>query len=102
MATEKDRPDFGPMGQKLDVHGRCVDCGERPREPGVSVPSCLCPPGKLFDPVKLAAYIVDWFARRNGGEHREAIESMRVSDYRLMHDELEMILVHKGKPPNWV
>lgn len=38
----------GPCGQTLDVHGRCLKCGERPRDPGVSVPSCLCG-GLLID-----------------------------------------------------
>lgn len=37
-----DTNETGPAGQALDCHGKCVECGERPREPGVSVPSCLC------------------------------------------------------------
>lgn len=51
---------------------------------------------------ELAKYIVEWLIRRNGAELQEPIESMKVSDYRLMHEELEMILQHRGKPPNWV
>ena len=38
-----DKNEVGPMGQILDVHGRCSVCGEVPREPGVTIGSCLCP-----------------------------------------------------------
>lgn len=38
-----DSPRVGPMGQPLDCHGRCLACGECPREPSETLPSCLCP-----------------------------------------------------------
>ncbi len=51
---------------------------------------------------RLARYILDFLQNRNGGELEGAIGNMRMSDYRLLHEELKMILKHGGKPPNWV
>lgn len=48
-----------------------------------------------------AEYIFEWLERRNGGQLREAIESMTVRDRRLAIDELALILLHGGRPPNW-
>jgi hypothetical protein len=48
-----------------------------------------------------AEYIFEWLERRNRGQLREAIESMRVLDRRLAIDELALILLHGGRPPNW-
>ena len=49
----------------------------------------------------LAAYILDWLRRRNGGELDAAIGAMRLHDFDLAKKELELILIHNGKPPNW-
>jgi hypothetical protein len=51
---------------------------------------------------ELAAYILGWLRSRNGGELDEAIGAMRLADYENMRGELEMILQHGGRPPNWV
>lgn len=50
----------------------------------------------------LASYIVSWLCSRNGGELNEALTSMKVRDWDLMHDELVLILMHGGRPPNWI
>lgn len=50
---------------------------------------------------ELAEYIITWLSERNGGELEEAFENMRVCDWHTLHDELEAILEHGGKPPNW-
>lgn len=60
----------------------------------------MTPPSKQDE--ELASYVIEWLCSRNGGELRPAIESMRVSDFKLMHDELAHILLHGGRPPNWV
>ncbi len=51
---------------------------------------------------ELAAYILSWLRSRNGGELDEAIGAMRLADHENMREELEMILEHGGRPPNWV
>ena len=43
-----DRNDLGPVGQELDVHGRCKKCGATPRQPGFTIGSCLCPGTTTF------------------------------------------------------
>jgi hypothetical protein len=50
----------------------------------------------------LAIYIVDFMRDRNGGELRDKLDSQTVADRALMLAELELILDHRGKPPNWV
>jgi hypothetical protein len=50
----------------------------------------------------LAKYIIEWLGYRNGGELQPSLDDMRVQDFRLMHEELEWILLHGGHPPNWV
>lgn len=55
-----------------------------------------------LSPEKLADYIVEWLETRNGAQLREAIEAMPVGDFRLMREELALILEHQGHPPNWV
>lgn len=52
--------------------------------------------------IALAEYVVQWLQSRNGGELREAFANMRLGDYVRLHDELALILLHGGKPPNWV
>lgn len=51
---------------------------------------------------ELAKLIVEFMRTRNRGELDEAFGDMRVRDYELLHEELGMILAHKGRPPNWV
>ena len=51
---------------------------------------------------KLAEYIFEWLEDRNGGELRAALDAMSVGSYRRALGELEMILDHRGKPPNWI
>lgn len=46
---------------------------------------------KKPDEIALAKYIVEWLRTRNRGELT-----------KLLHEELEMILQHGGKPPNWI
>ena len=50
----------------------------------------------------LARVILDWLYERNGAELAPAFDGMRVSDARPMRQELEMILEHGCRPPNWV
>jgi hypothetical protein len=50
----------------------------------------------------LAKYIIEWLCSRNRDELRSAIEDMCVANYKLIHEELAYILMHKGHPPNWV
>lgn len=50
----------------------------------------------------LARYIIRFLRRRNGGELRDVFDDMRVRDARLLLGELERILIHGGRPPNWV
>ncbi len=52
--------------------------------------------------IELAAYIIKFLRNRNGSELDSAFGEMKVSSYMLMLEELEMILEHGGKPPNWV
>lgn len=61
---------------------RCIPCAVKDRE--------------------LASYIIGWLRRRNRSDLDEAFGNMRQSDYELMTDELQYILGHRGKPPNWV
>lgn len=59
-----DRNEVGPMGQKLDVHGRCTVCGEMVREPGVTIGSCLCPgTTKARSPVAQLCECAAWDCR---------------------------------------
>jgi len=51
---------------------------------------------------ELASYIIEWLQSRNGGELRGAFADMRLGSYQDMREELELILKHGGKPPNWV
>lgn len=53
-------------------------------------------------PQALAAYLIEWLRSRNGGELAEAIGDMRVADFENLRGELELILQHGGRPPNWV
>jgi hypothetical protein len=48
-----------------------------------------------------AFYIFQWLRDRNDGELDEAIRSMPLSSYELAVEELELILEHGGRPPNW-
>ncbi len=57
---------------------------------------------KKIDEKKLARYIADWLRVRNGGELEDAMCNMRVGDFENFLKELEMILKHGGKPPNWI
>lgn len=50
---------------------------------------------------QLADYILQWLERRNAGEFADVLGGQRVTDARLMRSELELILEHEGKPPNW-
>lgn len=50
---------------------------------------------------RLAEYIVQWLRTRNGAELKDAFDNMRMGDYVNLHDELVLILLHGGKPPNW-
>ena len=50
----------------------------------------------------LAEYILKWLRERNGSELESALDSMTVRDSRNMKEELELILTHGGRPPNWV
>ena len=52
--------------------------------------------------IDLARYIFEWLAARNGGELANALDSMTVRDQRIAHEELAQILMHGGKPPNWI
>lgn len=49
----------------------------------------------------LADIIIRWLQERNGGELGPAFDNMRVADFRNLRGELEMILEHGGRPPNW-
>jgi hypothetical protein len=51
---------------------------------------------------ELALVILSWLRSRNGGELDEAIGAMRLADHENMRGELELILKHGGRPPNWV
>lgn len=51
---------------------------------------------------ELAEYIVSFLETRNRGELRPAFDEQTVASRRLMLEELEMILEHRGKPANWV
>jgi hypothetical protein len=51
---------------------------------------------------KLARCIIGFLSRRNQGELRPAFDAMRVGDRALMLEELEAILLHGRRPPNWV
>ncbi len=50
----------------------------------------------------LADYIVDWLIKRNRSELAEAFGNMSVRDFECLKDELRWILMHGGKPPNWI
>ena len=50
----------------------------------------------------LAEYIVGFLRRRNGGKLQKKLDAQTVADREEMIGELEMILQHGGKPPNWV
>jgi len=52
--------------------------------------------------IALAAYIIEWLTVRNGGELEAVFDDMRVKDLRNLREELELILEHGGRPPNWV
>jgi len=49
----------------------------------------------------LASYIFDWLMIRNGGELNDALQTMTVRSFKDALDELELILRHGGRPPNW-
>jgi hypothetical protein len=51
---------------------------------------------------ELAAYIVEFLRRRNAGELDPAIRKMTVGSFEILHEELELILEHHGKPPGWI
>ena len=51
---------------------------------------------------KLAEYILGWLRSRNAGQMAEALDGITVGDARIMREELEMILMSGGKPPNWI
>jgi hypothetical protein len=51
---------------------------------------------------ELARYILDWLRKRNGGELEDAVAAMTVASFEMMQAELQLILTHRGKPPNWV
>jgi hypothetical protein len=53
-------------------------------------------------PTNLATYIIEWIEERNSGELGPAFEAQTVGDRRLMIEELRHILIHGGRPPNWV
>jgi hypothetical protein len=55
-----------------------------------------------MDDEDLAIYIMEWLMNRNGGELREAFYNMTVRDFRNLKEELQLILKHGGKPPNWI
>ena len=51
---------------------------------------------------QLADYLLEWLVKRNGGELAPAFGDMRVRDLDRMASELELILEHEGRPPNWI
>lgn len=83
----------------------CLHCRRRvlailPR--GVTNPTINLSNEHDGKPSHLAEYIVDWLKVRNRGELAEAFDNMRVGDLRLLLDELTLILICGGRPPNWV
>jgi hypothetical protein len=52
-------------------------------------------------PSPLAVYIVEFLKRRNAGELHDRFEAMTIRDHHLFLDELTLILIVGGKPPNW-
>jgi hypothetical protein len=58
-------------------------------------------PESPTEPSALADAIVEWLITRNGGELGPAFGNMRVSDYRLLREELEHILRCGKYPDNW-
>ena len=51
---------------------------------------------------ELAKYIFAWLETRNRAALRDVLESMTIADRKLALEELALILLHKGRPPNWV
>lgn len=76
---------------------RQLDDHEHKEGPRKECQGCI-----VADRKALALYIFDWLRRRNGNELDDAIGEMSLADYENALEELEMILEHGGKPPNWV
>ena len=57
---------------------------------------------EMGKPSPLARYIVEFLKRRNDGELNDRFEAMTIRDHRLLLEELTLILIAGGKPPNWI
>lgn len=54
-----------------------------------------------MDSTALASYIIKFLRERNAAELESAFGEMKMSSFELLLSELELILRHRGKPPNW-
>lgn len=73
--------------------GRCTGIMARERQPGRHM---------VEAPLALTDYILNWLRSRNGGEFEGTFSTMPLYKFELLKSELELILTHGGKPPNWV